>query len=197
MKFAEYKEEVQRTLPHLGEWYGNPFILDSLHCLIGVQSEHYELTNALVKEDIYNIGEEITDKAWYATNYCNVRAIVPNVELISLDSTYFMNLPDLARQQRILSTSGQLNLAMSELFDYDKKEWAYRKPVSEYIHNRRVELINTVLSRINDLYALNGLDAEKCMEQNINKLKARFPEKFDMDKANNRDLETERKTLEN
>lgn len=197
MKFAEYKEQVKRTLPHLGEWYGNPIILDSLHCLVGVKSEHYELVNAIVKNDVPNIGEEITDKAWYATNFCNVRNITPSVDLQSLDSSYFMSLPDAARQQRIISASNQLNLALSELQDYDKKEWAYRKPATEAIHARRIELINIVLNRLNDLYALNDLDAEKCMEQNINKLKARFPDKFDMDKANNRDLETERKTLEN
>jgi hypothetical protein len=34
------------------------------------------------------------------------------------------------------------------------------------------------------------------MERNINKLKVRFPDKFSEHSALNRDLETERKTLE-
>lgn len=37
---------------------------------------------------------------------------------------------------------------------------------------------------------------ESGQRNNIDKLKARFPEKFDTHKANNRDLETERKVLE-
>lgn len=46
--------------------------------------------------------------------------------------------------------------------------------------------------------ALNALDSsfEEVMETNINKLKARYPEKFTSDKAINRDLAKERKILE-
>lgn len=46
--------------------------------------------------------------------------------------------------------------------------------------------------------ALNALDADfsSVMQTNIDKLKARFPEKFTEEKANNRDLNTERKILE-
>lgn len=40
------------------------------------------------------------------------------------------------------------------------------------------------------------LDFYKLLENNINKLKVRFPEKFDIEKAINRDLESERKELE-
>ncbi len=39
-------------------------------------------------------------------------------------------------------------------------------------------------------------DFEQVAETNINKLKARFPEKFTQDKAYNRDLNTEREILE-
>lgn len=46
--------------------------------------------------------------------------------------------------------------------------------------------------------ALNALDTdfESVMQTNIDKLKARFPEKFTEEKANNRDLDVERKILE-
>lgn len=41
-----------------------------------------------------------------------------------------------------------------------------------------------------------AVDMVNIMERNIAKLKARFPNKFSDEKANNRDLETERKILE-
>ena len=41
-----------------------------------------------------------------------------------------------------------------------------------------------------------GLDWETGLQNNIDKLKARFPEKFTSEKAINRDLKTERKELE-
>lgn len=197
MKFEIYKEQVKRTLPHLGDWFGNKVILDSLHCVIGIFGEHYELDAALLVNDLPNIGEEITDKAWYATNYCNVRGIIPTVSLLTLSDGTIESLSDSARAHRIESASNSLNLALSELTDYDKKEWAYKKVWGEDVQQRRVELINTILNCINRLYALNGLDAEKCMEQNINKLRQRFPDKFDEDKANNRDTDAERIHLEN
>lgn len=42
-----------------------------------------------------------------------------------------------------------------------------------------------------------GTDFESVMQTNIDKLKARYPEKFTEESANNRDLETERQILEN
>jgi len=41
-----------------------------------------------------------------------------------------------------------------------------------------------------------GLDFPQLLENNINKLKVRFPEKFDTEKALNRNLEAERAELE-
>jgi len=41
-----------------------------------------------------------------------------------------------------------------------------------------------------------GINPEEAYEKNINKLKVRFPEKFSEEKALERDLEAERKTLE-
>ncbi len=43
---------------------------------------------------------------------------------------------------------------------------------------------------------LYGLTVEQVLKANIAKLKARYPNKFELDKAVNRDLDAERKTLE-
>ena len=42
----------------------------------------------------------------------------------------------------------------------------------------------------------DGIDYEKSLENNINKLKVRFPEKFTEENALNRNLKEERKVLE-
>jgi uncharacterized protein YabN with tetrapyrrole methylase and pyrophosphatase domain len=41
-----------------------------------------------------------------------------------------------------------------------------------------------------------GMSFEQIMQQNIEKLRARFPDKFNQDDALNRDLNKERQTLE-
>jgi hypothetical protein len=58
-------------------------------------------------------------------------------------------------------------------------------------------------SRITQIFQLSGhlsglleWDLHKLCEINIEKLKARYPEKFSTDKAVNRDLDTEREILE-
>lgn len=58
------------------------------------------------------------------------------------------------------------------------------------------EEMGDVLWYLANLMRLKGVDPEKVMQLNIDKLKARYPEKFDSDKAVNRDLENEREILE-
>jgi len=69
-------------------------------------------------------------------------------------------------------------------------------------YGRELDTIN-LKEEVGDLcwycaIALNALgsDFESVMQTNIDKLKARYPEKFTEDKANNRDLDTEREILE-
>lgn len=198
MKYPDYKEAVKRTLPTLGDWHGNPVILDSLHCLAGVFSEYYELDEALVKEDSVNVGEELTDKLWYISNYCNVRVITPILHISKITFSTEA-LPLNARHQRIEAANKMVNLSLSELINYDKKEFAYRKVETPVIRARREALVEVVLGNLSLLYAYNDLDPERCMQNNIDKLIARFPieDGFTIEAANNRNLEAERKQLEN
>lgn len=182
MKFKEYREQVKRTLPSLGT-----VTLDSVHMVLGMCSEIYELREGIRAEDIVNISEEITDIAWYASNYCNVRNI-----------TLFATLGSIIEYTSYDKDSLLVELInyISELQDYDKKELCYNKKETEEIKNRRRDLINGIVSDINVLYYIFGIKPEQAMQNNIDKLRARFPDKFDEDKANNRDLLAERKELE-
>lgn len=191
MKFEEYKEQVKRTLPKLGDFNGNPLILDSLHMSVGMFSEIYELNTATTSS---NLREEITDILWYACNYANVR----NIELVS--SVIFEGDPETPLSkifENIDNAYGKLINAISELQDYDKKEFAYGKSETTEIRERRIKLINRVVSCINDLYFWQDLNGEEAMEQNINKLKQRYPDKFDAEKAINRDTDAEKIHLGN
>lgn len=81
----------------------------------------------------------------------------------------------------------------AEISDAYKKHMAY---------GRKLDLVNVkeelgdLMWYIANLCNLHGWDLQDILDTNIKKLQARFPEKFTNEKANNRDLETERKILE-
>ncbi|HBD95843.1 MAG TPA: hypothetical protein DC057_16865 [Spirochaetia bacterium] len=82
---------------------------------------------------------------------------------------------------------------IGELTDPFKKQLAYNKPVDWT--NVKEELGDLMWYIGNLCYILN-FDLEEILEKNIEKLKARYPEKFDSDKAINRNLSKERDILE-
>lgn len=97
------------------------------------------------------------------------------------------------KQVRLLHASMGLHTEPAEFTDALKKHIFYGKPLDEV--NLREELGDTLWYIAIALDCL-GTDFETEMNININKLKARYPEKFTSEKAENRDLATERKILE-
>ena len=79
-----------------------------------------------------------------------------------------------------------------ELQDMFKKHFAYGKTFD--VVNMGEE-IGDLMWYVANLCNMYNLDLEDILEHNINKLKARYPEKFDEEHAINRDLDTERKIL--
>lgn len=98
------------------------------------------------------------------------------------------------------SLADQLHMAMgisteaSEILDVFKKKLAYGKEID--VVNVREE-IGDIMWYIANLSTLLEIDLEEALQINVDKLKARYPDKFDEEKALNRDLETERSVLEN
>jgi len=93
----------------------------------------------------------------------------------------------------------ELHMAMGmsteagELLDAYKKNFAYKRPLDK----------TNVCEEIGDLfwYAFNmcrlfNVKPEDIFDINIKKLKARFPDAFSEEKANNRNLDRERQILE-
>lgn len=191
MKFEEYREQTKRTLPDMGS-----VILNSVHMVLGMSSELTELITAIEKEDRINVGEELTDIAWYVSNYCNIRNIslksTPEASAIIKMKSTVLPLNPARIDRKVL----ELTRGISELTDYDKKEFAYQREETSTIKAKREYQIEFTIFNLNKLYPMFGLDAEVCMRNNIDKLRSRYPDKFDADKALNRNLDLERIELE-
>ena len=79
-----------------------------------------------------------------------------------------------------------------EIVDPYKKHFAYGK-VIDYVNVK--EEIGDLMWYISNLCNLNDWNLEDILETNINKLRARYPDKFDADLAINRNLVKEKETL--
>jgi NTP pyrophosphatase (non-canonical NTP hydrolase) len=97
------------------------------------------------------------------------------------------------KQLDLLHASLGLVTESAEFQDMLKKHIFYGKPLDEV--NLKEEIGDILWYCAIALEAL-GTDFESVMQTNINKLKARYPQKFTEDNAINRDLKTERSILE-
>ena len=82
---------------------------------------------------------------------------------------------------------------VAEAVDAYKKAWAYGRDLD--LTNVKEE-IGDLLFYVVNFARFNNFDLEEVMKTNIEKLKVRYPEAYSNEKAINRDLETERKILE-
>ena len=99
-----------------------------------------------------------------------------------------------APNQRILHAAIGCVTESGEMLDALKKSIFYGKPLD--VVNVKEEA-GDLLWYLAILFDEIGTDFETEMTRVINKLQTRFPEKFTEDNAFNRDLDTERKVLEN
>ena len=114
-------------------------------------------------------------------------------ELALKTESHIEKLQLIGNEVRVLHAAIGIATEAGELLDALKKQFYYlkiRDPVN-------------IMEEFGDLlwYIAIGLDAcgstmEQAMERNIAKLKARYGDKFSSEAALNRDLDTERKTLE-
>jgi NTP pyrophosphatase (non-canonical NTP hydrolase) len=80
-----------------------------------------------------------------------------------------------------------------ELLDAYKKHFAYGKELDTINVG---EEIADIMWYISNLCRLLNINLEEMQQRNIDKLKARFPEKFTKENALNRNLDVERQILE-
>jgi len=86
-----------------------------------------------------------------------------------------------------------LSTEVGELIDIFKKNFAYKKQI-DWI-NVEEEVCDIMWYLIN-FCNINNIDIERALDKNIEKLKIRYPEKFTENNAINRNLDDERKILE-
>jgi NTP pyrophosphatase (non-canonical NTP hydrolase) len=82
---------------------------------------------------------------------------------------------------------------VSELSDIWKKHIAYGKAI-DWVNVK--EEIGDLAWYVFNFMRVNDLDFEEILETNIKKLRTRYPDKFTQEMAINRDLDKERKILE-
>jgi NTP pyrophosphatase (non-canonical NTP hydrolase) len=169
MKIEQYQIEAKRTCPTLGSDK-----LDLAHMVLGIFSEFEEFTQAVNNNDMFNKSEECSDMMWYISNYCTFR---------------FINLDLLWYEKEFNGETFIINVSI--LQDYVKKYIAYNRNINP---EKEEEILKAILYNISKMYGM--IDVEKSLQNNIDKLKVRFPDKFSEELANNRNLTLERKKLE-
>ena len=167
----EYQELAARTCTDLGRRK-----LNNLHMKMGLITELAEAIDVYKKKiaykkdiDYVNLQEElIGDTLFYAVNYCRFNDI---------------ELPKLKENIQPTDDFDDIDYVMW-LFELIELSIKPKKNIQEII--KTIYIISVYLN----------FDFYQSLTNNINKLMVRYPEKFDTDKAINRDLETERKRLE-
>lgn len=175
---TKYMELAKRTYPDLGSHNAN-----YNHLISGIITEHGELLDAYKKNhaykkplDMVNVSEEFADGCWYFANLSNNFDEVLDIKEAVLGWNYFgrrISKEFESPISAIIQFTVYLGKSISaKSFD---EAFGYWWELGKYL----------------------GIDREKALENNIAKLKARFPDKFSEESALNRDLNKERQILEN
>lgn len=171
MNLETYQKDAHRTCASLGS-----LKLDLSHMVLGIHSEYNEYIDALNNRDFINVSEELADMVWYLANYCTFRVY---------DLSAF--------QDAEISVSDNLPYLTAQLQDLVKKFVAYNKAIDQLEEKR---LIAELLKSIQKQFDVHQLSMSQSLQNNINKLKVRYPEKFSQENAITRDIAKERIELE-
>lgn len=181
MNWKEYLELSEKTLST--QFHCEEREQRLLHAVVGVLTEVEELLDNHIgdEQDITNMLEEAGDITWYL-------AIIGR----EIDLDY----PQLVVKEK---NDNPMKLVLKivkntcKLLDMMKKKLYYNKPIDENLFKTITTL---VMLDVSDYMNTYDIDIEKSFDVNIDKLKARYGDKFSSEKAINRDLETERNILE-
>lgn len=165
-----YQERAARTISLLGS-----NAVDGAHMALGITTEVEEMKDAMINKDFVNIREEHGDCNWYIANECN---------------TYKLNFKELYDEAK--SSASPFSFKLHNIVDLHKRELAYGKEMD--ITKLKIELISLIqyLVWVCNIFEFSY---EESLVININKLYARYPEKFTQEAALNRDLDQEHEIL--
>ena len=189
----QYLQLSERTMADCF-YLNNQSLINILHGAIGIQTEIAEIYEAFSEVDpefldedvdMVNIVEESGDIAWYL-------AIIHR----ELDISYLdlrLHSPYQSPEEYFFVLE-RMNIASGNLLDMVKKKAFYDKSFE-------LDKLKVYMSDIySGIHWLLSNFSQKVLAEalavNINKLEARFPEKFEIKNANVRDLDKERRILE-
>ena len=186
MKWNKYLELSEKTLSTQFHCEEKEQLL--LHAVIGILTEIEELLDNHISHndkeanlDPVNILEEAGDVLWYLAIIGRMYDIKPTELTIVSQVGTPMNI--------ILAIIKET----CKMLDMLKKKMYYNKPINEESFTSSAKL---VMIFIQDYMNHFNINLEDSFDININKLKARYGDKFSSERAINRDLETEREILE-
>jgi len=175
ISYNNYEELASTTCKNLGTEDAN-----ILHMKMGIITEAAEVVDILKKKHAYgkeidfnHMKEELGDILWYAANYC---------KFVEMD---FANVID--------------NIGYEPLYDRSTNFSLYE--LMELITINATALDTHSIYDVIDLtlYAIESIDGnlDEILTTNINKLAARYPEGFSSYYALNRNLDAEKKIINN
>ena len=185
MDWKEYLTLSEKTLSN--EFHCEEKYQRLLHASLGILTEIEEIllnykNNILINDANQqgSISEEISDVAWYI-------AILFREYNISFEST---NVESHRSSNDIIN---DIMIFTIKALDPLKKKLFYNKDIDDsYLIEISVKLYLLIL----EFCHVNNLNFHISLEKKINKLRARYGEKFSSENAINRNLEAERQILE-
>jgi NTP pyrophosphatase (non-canonical NTP hydrolase) len=173
INYNNYEELASTTCKDLGSEVNNV-----LHMKMGIITEAAEVVDILKKKhaygkeiDLFHMKEELGDILWYAANYC---------KFMNMD---FANVID--------------NITYEPLYDRST-DFSLYELMELIVINATALDINSVYDIIDlTLYAIEQVDAtlDEVLTTNIKKLAARYPEGFSSYYALNRNLDNEKRII--
>jgi len=194
MTFLEYVNLAKRTRKDMGSLQ-----MDTIHMILGVSGEIMgEFIDQLKKHFIYgkeldkvNLQEELSDAMWYVVNMYDI------LDLELLNDITFPSIPSIGGDKSKLIPSIKMTRQINDTFYYmcghimDDQDTYNEDQKSTYL-----EKIISIVITMTSLANMWGIDLNKGLENNIEKLRVRYPDKYTDEKAIIRNLQEERNKLE-
>lgn len=185
MEWEEYLKESKRTVSE--EFHCGRRVEGLLHGVIGILTETEEILENYKdgKFDGVNVLEEVGDIFWYSSML--VREFNINVDNIEIGGV------DIEDPREIIIS---IIVDSLKLLDILKKKLYYNKIIDGDVLSSFILLSESVITKLMKYVSINNIDYRKIFIVNIDKLRERYPDKFDSNLAINRNLINERKILE-
>jgi hypothetical protein len=190
MEMKEYVVLSERTMA--GGFYLDKEEIDLLHGAIGIATEMEEFVSCyggLTKKqnfDLVNASEELADMAWYLAIFA--RKLNIDLSVPVNDGLY------LTHSNEFSVFTEEMTVLSGQLLDIFKKKMFYNRAYN-------TEKISDIIIKMHShIWCLSTYCLKVpfgiALQNNIDKLRKRFPDKFETNLANNRDLNAERMELE-